>query len=230
MSGSRGRWWIVGLLFLATTINYIDRQTLSVLVPTLRQELHLSEQDYANVVTAFLVPYTIMYAGGGRLMDYLGTRVGLALAFAWWSGATMLTGFARGAFSLGVFRAFLGVAEPCVFPAGIKSCAELFLPRERALPVGIFSSGSSVGAVIAPPLVAWFTLRFGWRYAFLIAGLSGFCWLPFWLWIRPKPPAQIEQKAAAATIPWRALRGQRAVWGLVSARFLGDPVWYFYLF
>lgn len=227
---NRRRWWIVALLFLATTINYIDRQTLSVLGPTLRQQLHLSESDYANIVTAFLVPYTIMYSGGGRLIDYLGARVGLALSLGWWSIATMLTGLARSAFSLGAYRALLGIAEPCVFPAGIKTCTDLFAPKQRALPIGIFSSGSAVGAVVAPPLVAWFTLQFGWRTAFLVPGLLGICWLPFWLLAHRGEGEAAARHAPAARTPWRELLKRRTVWGLVLARFASDPVWYFYLF
>jgi ACS family hexuronate transporter-like MFS transporter len=168
MDSRRTRWFIIALLFAATAINYIDRQTLSVLNDTLRSELHFSDVGYANVVTAFLVSYTIMYSVGGRLIDYLGARMGLALTLAWWSVATMLTGLSHGVFSLGVFRFLLGVGEPCVYPAGLKSCTDWFPPKERALPFGIFSSGSALGAVIAPPFVAWLTLRFSWRYAFLL--------------------------------------------------------------
>lgn len=232
------RWFIVALLLGATTLNYIDRQTLSVLNHTLRAELHFSDVGYANVVSTFLVSYTIMYSAGGRLSDYLGSRVGLALSLSWWSVATMLTGLARGAFSLGVFRFLLGVGEPCVYPAGIKCCAEWFPPTERALPAGIFSSGSGLGAVLAPPFVVWLTLRFGWRYAFLFPGLLGLCLVPLWLKVTAarrgtEATAGLGLETAGGStqrVPWRELLRKRSVWGLVLARFSSDPVWYFYLF
>jgi ACS family hexuronate transporter-like MFS transporter len=238
MDSRRTRWFIIALLFAATAINYIDRQTLSVLNDTLRSELHFSDVGYANVVSAFLVSYTIMYSAGGRLNDYLGARMGLALSLAWWSVATMLTGLSRGVFSLGVFRFLLGVAEPCVYPAGIKSCAEWFPPKERALPTGIFSSGSAMGAVIAPPFVAWLTLRFSWRYAFLLPGLLGLCLVPLWLKANGAGAgaalaAKLGSPAGGgcpARVSWRELLRKRTVWGLVLPRFASDSVWYFYLF
>jgi ACS family hexuronate transporter-like MFS transporter len=222
------RWAILGLLFLATTINYVDRQTLSVLGPTLRQELHLSEHDYANVVTAFLIPYTIMYSLGGRFVDYVGARLGLALSLAWWSVATMLTGLSRGVFSLGFFRSLLGIGEPCVYPAGVKACAEWFPPHQRALATGVLSSGSAAGAVIAPPLVALCMLRFGWRFSFLLPGLLGLCWLPCWIAIYRNRLLPI--KSSRGAVSWLSLLKQRNIWALVLPRLASDPVWYFYLF
>jgi ACS family hexuronate transporter-like MFS transporter len=227
---NRRGWTIVALLFCATAINYIDRQTLSVLGPTLRLEFNLSEHGYANVVTAFLIPYTIMYSLGGRLMDRFGARLGLAVSLAWWSIATMLTGFARGALTLGVFRCLLGVAEPCVFPAGIKACTEWFPSARRALATGIFSSGSAVGAILAPPVVAWCTLAVGWRFAFLIPGALGLIWLPCWL-VAYRKSGPVDPAARTVAVPtWRQLLKDRTVWGLVLPRFAADPVWYFYLF
>jgi MFS transporter, ACS family, hexuronate transporter len=219
---------ILSLLFLATALNAIDRQTLSVLGPTLRRELHLSESGYANVVTAFLISYTVMYSVSGRLVDFLGARRVLSLSLAWWSIASMFTGLARGAVSLGVFRCLLGVGEPCVYPAGVKACADWFPPRQRALATGIFSAGGSFGAVAAPPVVALLTMWLGWRFAFVLPGILGLCWLPFWTRTyrdRTRP------LAAGRTRPsWRALLKQREVWALVLPRMLSDPVWYFYLF
>lgn len=241
MNYTRARWFIVGLLGLATTVNYIDRQTLSILSPLLRKELHLTDSDYANVVTAFLVPYTIMYAVGGRLMDAIGVRLGLTLSLAWWSLATMLTGFAQSVFSLGAVRFLLGIGEPCVYPAGVKVCGEWFPPRLRATATGIFSSGSAVGAILAPPLVAWLAIQFEWRYAFVIPGILGLLWLPFWWWFyRPLhqypgvTPAEVAEIHGAQTArlqaPWRELWRQRTIWGLVLPRMFSDPVWYFYIF
>lgn len=241
MTYSRVRWLIVALLAAATTVNYIDRQTLSILSPQLRAELHLTEHDYANIVTAFLIPYTIMYAVGGRLMDLLGVRLGLTLSLAWWSVATMLTGFARGAVSLGVFRALLGIGEPCVYPAGVKVCGEWFPPTLRGVATGIFSSGSALGAILAPPVVAWLTLQFGWRYAFIVPGALGLVWLPLWWWLyRPLSdhpavtPAErlqiLQAEPPPAPVNWRELATNPVVWGLCLPRFFSDPVWYFYLF
>lgn len=241
MTYRRVRWGIVALLCTATTINYIDRQTLSILSPLLRRELSLSDRDYANIVTAFLIPYTIMYAFGGRLLDALGVRLGLTLSLAWWSLATMLTAFARSAFSLGLFRFLLGIGEPCVYPAGVKVCGEWFPSHLRATATGLFSAGSSIGAIIAPPLIAFLTLRFGWQYAFLIPGALGLLWLPFWWWlyrpVRQHPAVEPGDLAllsppspASSRIAYAVLLRQRAVWGLLLARFLSDPVWYFYLF
>jgi ACS family hexuronate transporter-like MFS transporter len=133
---------------------------------------------------------------------------------------------------LGIFRALLGVAEPCVYPAGVKACTEAFAPKERALPMGIFSSGSAIGALIAAPLVAWFTIAFGWRFAFVIPGLLGLCWLPLWLKAyKPRAdPAWLGEEEPRTKTPWRQLLKRRAVWGLILARLFSDPVWYFYLF
>ncbi len=236
------RWMIVGLLFVATALNYVDRQTLSVLSPTLRKELNLTERDYSNVVSAFLVSYTVMYVISGRLIDRFGVRWGAAACVAWWSIASMLTSFARGPLSLAGFRFLLGVGEPGIFPAGLKACGEWFPKGMRALPAGIFSSGVSVGAVVAPPLIAWVTLQFGWRAAFFIAPVVAlFVWLPLWLLIYRAPsehPAVTpdERRMLEAEAPaggkkrwWDVVR-QRKVWGLVLPRLASDPVWYFYLF
>jgi MFS transporter, ACS family, hexuronate transporter len=228
MTIAQRRWTILALLVLAVAINEIDRQTLSVLGPTLRHQLSLSERDYANVVTAFLIPYTIMYLLSGRMVDFVGPRLVLALSFAWWSIASMLTGLARGAFSLGLFRCLLGMGEPCVFPAGVKTCAEWFRPQERALATGILNSGAGLGIVFAPPVVALCAIHFGWRYAFVLPGLLGVIWLPFWIktYRDAERPAQAARKGAS----WRSLLKQRNVWALVLPRFASDPVWFFYLF
>lgn len=238
---SRARWLIAAMLCVATTINYVDRQTLSILSPLLRKELHLTERDYASIVTAFLVAYTAMYSIGGRLMDLLGVRRGLTLSLAWWSVATMLTGLSRGAFSLGFFRFLLGIGEPCVFPAGVKVCGEWFPARLRATAAGIFSSGSSLGAILAPPFIAWLTLSFGWRVAFLIPGALGLLWLPIWWHLyrpvaeHPGVTAEDRRELDVSSIPvpetrYRELLRQRQVWGLILPRLFSDPVWYFYLF
>lgn len=235
------RWWIVGLLFLATVINYIDRQTLSILSATLREELELTDKDYANAVSAFLFSYLIMYTVSGRLIDRFGVRLGVSVCIVWWSIAAMLTALARGPVSLAFFRALLGIGEPGIFPAGVKACGEWFPRKSRALATGIFSSGSAVGAIIAAPLIAWLTLRFGWQMAFVIPGALGLLWLPLWLKVYRHParhpavtPAdlrQLELDTPGAPQPrWRDVLVKRHVWGLVASRLFSDPVWFFYLF
>jgi ACS family hexuronate transporter-like MFS transporter len=237
----RIRWWIVGMLFVATVLNYIDRQTLSILSTTLRQELNLTERDYANIVSAFLISYLVMYTVSGRLIDRFGVRLGVAACVAWWSVATMLTAIARGPWSLASFRFLLGVGEPGIFPGGIKACGEWFPKHQRAFPTGIFSSGGAVGAIIAAPLVAWITLHLGWRMAFILPGLLGLLWLPMW-WALYRSPGKhqgltrAERTMLEAESPqgeqkrWSDLLKQRKVWGLVLPRLGSDPVWYFYLF
>lgn len=238
---SRLRWWIVGLLFLATVINYVDRQTLSILSTTLRTELNLTDRDYANCVSAFLVSYAIMYAVSGRFIDRVGVKFGTAVCVIWWSLAAMCTGFARGAFSLAAFRFLLGIGEPGIFPAGMKACGEWFPRRLRGTAIGIFSSGSSIGAIIAAPLVVWMTVHFGWRSAFIIPGVIGLVlWLPLWLMtyrspretaITPEETAQLEADAPkGAPRSWMSLLRERQVWALVLGRVGADPVWYLYLF
>jgi ACS family hexuronate transporter-like MFS transporter len=231
---------IVALLFVSTALNYIDRQTLSILSPTLRREFHLTEAGYANIVTAFLAAYTVMYALSGRLIDRIGVRIGVVASIAWWSIATMLTGLARSSAMLGAFRFLLGVGEPAIYPAGVKACGEWFPGGSRALAVGVFSSGSTVGAVLAPPLVAWVTLEFGWRWAFLLPGLAGLLWIPLWLStyrpIREHPAVtrqdlgELRLAPATSTQSWLQLIRRRKVWALVGPRMASDPLWYFYLF
>ena len=238
---ARTRWWIVALLFLATVINYIDRQTLSVLSATLRTELNLTDRDYANAVSAFLFTYLIMYTVSGRLIDRFGVRLGVSACIVWWSFASMLTALARGPISLAIFRGLLGIGEPGIFPAGVKACGEWFPKRSRAMATGIFSSGSAIGAIIAAPVIAWLTLHFGWRWAFVLPGALGLLWLPFWLKTYRHPSkypavtvadlAELDGEVAGAVRPtWRELLRKRQVWGLVASRLFSDPVWYFYLF
>jgi ACS family hexuronate transporter-like MFS transporter len=245
MAGYRQlRWIIVAMLFVSTVLNYADRQTLSVLAPTLRSELHLSDHEYSFAVSAFLFSYTIMYTLAGRLIDRVGVRIGLAACIGWWSIATMLTSIARGPWSLAGFRFLLGIGEPGVFPGGLKATAQWFPRRERALPAGIFSSGSAVGAVIAPPLIAWLSLHYGWRYAFVIPGALALLWMPLWLLIYRSPfdspgvdaasrdmlrREELDTLSRPSRTWWQLLR-QRRVWALVLPRMASDPVWYFYLF
>jgi len=200
----------------------------------LMDQFHMSSVVYSRVVSAFMFAYTISNGVSGPLLDRLGTRVGYALSIAWWSAASVLHAFARGPWSLGIFRLLLGIGEAGNWPAGVKVVAEWFPENERALGCGIFNSGSSVGAVFAPPLVAFILLKFGWQYAFLTIGLLGFTWLAFWwpIYRTPAVPNAAESPDAGTEKPpsaWSLFR-QRFVWTFTISKIFFDPAWYFYIF
>lgn len=221
---------MVSLVFFATLINYLDRQTLSVAAPVLREQFHMSNVDYSRVVFAFLFAYTIMNGVSGPLIDRLGTRAGYAICIAWWSAASILHAFARGALSLGAYRFLLGMGEAGNWPAGIKVVAEWFPERERALASGLFNSGSSIGAILAPPIVAYILLHFGWPAAFVTIGVLGFLWLLFWMPIYRTPPAAAAELAALPRFSaWQLFR-TRFVWSFTLSKIFFDSVWYFYIF
>lgn len=240
----RLRWYVVALLFFVTVLNYVDRQTLSVLAPVLRDEFHMSNRDYAYVVNAFLISYTVMQAVSGVFLDWIGTKWGFAIMFVWWSAATFLHRFARGARSLAFFRFFLGMGEAGNWPGAAKAIAEWFPEKERGGAMGVFNAGSSTGALLAPPLIAFTTLHFGWRNAFAVISLAGMTWLVFWVLIYRKPPGASSGEMAPATlaaenasaalpkqkIPWLSLMGYREMWGIFLARAVTDSVWWFYIF
>ena len=174
----RYRWWIGGLLFLSTVVNYLDRQTLSVLAPSLKEEFRWSNQDFALVVIAFRAAYAVMQTLGGRLVDRMGTRSGLSLAVAFYSAVAMLTSLAGGLRSFCAFRFLLGAGEAANWPGATKAVSEWFPRRERGWAVALFDSGSSIGAAIAPALVLFLVAHFGsWRPAFVVVGALGFVWL-----------------------------------------------------
>jgi MFS transporter, ACS family, aldohexuronate transporter len=226
---SRLRWLMIAMVFLATVINYLDRQTLSVVAPVLREQFHMSNVAYSRVVFAFMLAYTISNGISGPLIDRLGTRLGYALCILWWSVAAMLHALARGTWSLGACRFLLGIGEAGNWPGGVKVVAEWFPVQERALASGIFNSGSAVGAVVAAPLVAWIVLEFGWPPAFVVVGASGLVWLLAWLLIY-YTPAQVKGEVAAPRLgAWRLLR-LRWVWTFTVSKIFSDPVWYFYIF
>jgi ACS family hexuronate transporter-like MFS transporter len=225
----RARWLMIGFAFLATVINYLDRQTLSVLAPLLNKEFHMNDETYGLILAAFMLAYTVMNGISGLLLDRLGTRVGYAICVAWWSTAAILHGLARGPWSLGLFRFLLGMGEAGNWPAAVKVVAEWFPPRERALASGIFNSGAAIGAIVAPPLVAVLVVRAGWPAAFVAVGVAGYLWLTGW-WLLYHTPAhlRLEVKTPPAP-PWRLLRTRFLASLTVSKMFL-DPVWYFYIF
>jgi ACS family hexuronate transporter-like MFS transporter len=220
---------MISLAFFATVINYLDRQTLSVAAPVLREQFHMSNVTYSRVVFGFLLAYTIMNGVSGPLIDRLGTKLGYALCIAWWSTASILHAFARGAFSLGFFRFLLGAGEAGNWPAAIRIVAEWFPESERALASGIFNSGSAVGAILAPPVVAFILVRFGWQYAFVLTGVLGFIWLLFWWPTYQTPPEAEDEVKAPVPSAWSLFR-TRFVWSFTVAKIFLDPVWYFYIF
>jgi ACS family hexuronate transporter-like MFS transporter len=237
------RWIVAAMLFLATAINYIDRTALSVVSVDVRREFGLDEQDYSHVVTLFLVAYSIMYAGSGYLVDRLGTKRGFAVFITGWSLSQIAHAFTTGKWSLGVCRFALGLAEPGNWPAAAKAIREWFPARDRALGVGIFNAGSSVGSAIAPPLVAWVTYQHGWRSAFLITGSLGLIWLVLWLilyapprvnrWVRPqdlRDVPEIHESSAGSRPDWKRVIRMRECYTLIIGRFFTDPVIYFIIF
>ncbi len=231
MKPSPWRWLMIGLAFWATVINYLDRQTLSVAAPVLRDQFHMSNAGYSRVVFAFLLAYTVMNGVSGPLIDRLGTRVGYGLCMAWWSAAAMLHALARGPFSLGAFRFLLGAGEAGNWPGAVKVVAEWFPERERALASGLFNSGSAVGAILAPPAVVWIIARFGWPASFAAVGLAGFLWLAVWLPVYRTPKARTDaMEPAAAPIPVAELLRSRFVQAFTLSKIFLDPVWYFYIF
>jgi ACS family hexuronate transporter-like MFS transporter len=240
------RWWIVGLLFASTVINYIDRQTLSVLAPYLKKDYHWNNQDFALVVIAFRLAYTIGQAVCGRLIDRLGTRRGLTISVTFYSLVAMATSLATGLRSFAGLRFLLGIGESANWPGATKAVSEWFPRRERAMAVAIFDSGSSIGAAVAPALVIGIYSAFGgWQPVFLITGALGFLWL--WVWRRfYYPPethpsinagerdALLQDRAEAsegtpivARARWVDLLKYRQTWGAIASRALTDPVWYF---
>lgn len=235
------RWWIVGMLFLASTINYMDRTTLAVLAPRLRLQFHLDNTQYASITECFLVSYAIMYTLSGRVIDWIGARVGMALSITWWSIAAALHSLARGVMSLRLFQVLLGIGEPGMFPAAVRTVRECFPESERALAIGIFNSGTSIGGVLAPPVVVYLLVVASWRMAFLAVGALGFLWLAGWLVLtrflqrrHPEILLSDRQRAARgvqrAREPWLKLLTHRQVWGILMGRVFADPAWFFYLF
>src|SRR6266545_1384939 len=238
----RVRWTVVALLFAATTVNYIDRQVLGILAPTLTRELGWRETDYAAIVSWFSVAYGVGLLGMGRLLDRIGVRRGLACSVGLWSLAAMGHALVRTVTGFSVARALLGIGESGNFPAGVKAVAEWFPKRERALATGVFNAGSNVGVVIAALLVPWIALALGWRWAFVATGALDLAWLAVWLtiyrqpseharlsdpelaWIRSDPPEPVGH------VSWRSLLARRQTWAFIVGKAMTDPVWLFYLF
>ncbi len=236
------RWTVVALLFAATTINYLDRQVLGILAPTLQRELGWSETDYGAIVSWFSLSYAVGLLLMGRIMDRIGVRLGMAWAITVWSAAAMAHALARGVAGFSLARAALGLGEAGNFPGAVKTVAEWFPKRERALAIGIFNAGTNVGALIAPIVVPWIAITWGWREAFLATGAIGFVWLVIWLLVYRAPEvhprvstvelAYIRSDGAEPTgrVVWARLLRDRQAWAFIVGKAFTDPVWFFYLF
>jgi len=239
---SNYRWVICALLFFSTTINYLDRQVLSLLEKTLETSIGLNSVQYGRITGAFLATYAIGLLGAGYFIDRFGTRKGYSIAISLWSLAGIATAAATSALTFGIARGFLGLGEAANFPACIKTVAEWFPKKERALATGIFNAGTNIGAVAAPLTVPWLALTYGWQWAFIATGALGFIWLIFWLllyhkpqehpriskaeldYIQSDPPDRIEKTA------WSRLLPHKETWAFAIGKFFTDPVWWFYLF
>ena len=239
------RWRIALILSLAIAISYLDRQALSIAVTAIQREIPLTNTDFSRLQIAFLAAYGLMYAGGGALIDWLGTRRGFVIIMIWWSLACAGHGLATSLGSLALSRFLLGVGEGGGFPAATKAVAEWFPARERSSAMGIINAGTAIGAVVAPPLIAAIILHADWRWAFFVCGVAGLAWTVWWA-MTYHPPAQHPRldasereliaevlnapSAGGPAMSWTSLLGFRQVWGLVLAKFLTDGAWYFYLF
>lgn len=241
----RVRWTICAMLFVATSINYMDRQVIAILKPTLEHSIGMTEASYGYIVDAFQIAYAIGLLAAGRLIDKLGTRIGYMLVMAVWSLSAMGHALASTVLEFGFARFFLGLGESGNFPAAIKTVAEWFPQNERSLATGIFNSGANVGAILAPAIVPWVTLRWGWHAAFLSTGLLSVLWILWWFRYYRRPAnhstltaeelRHIYQEAAvdlgpSPSVPWGRLLHCRQTWAFSIAKFLTDPIWYFYLF
>jgi ACS family hexuronate transporter-like MFS transporter len=244
------RWWIAGLLACATALSYLDRQSFPVAVTEIQKHISLSDKQYSELQMLFLLAYAVMYAGGGRVADWLGTQLGYSILIVWWSIATILHGLVSSVSGLGVARFFLGLGEGGGFPCSAKAISEWFPPEERAFAFGIFNTGSSIGAVVAPPLIALIILTLNWRWVFFLTGTLGLLWASAW-WLFYDLPEKhklitaseqeriqrslVETKSAynidvRNRISWIRLFRYRQVWALISAKFLTDSSWFFFIF
>ena len=234
------RWMILFMLFAATTINYLDRQILSILKPILDQELGWTDAQYGMIMSIFQASYAVGLTMFGWIIDKYGARMGFAISIIWWSVGALSHAFAVGAKSMGLSRVILGLGEGGNFPASIKTVTNWFSSGERVFATTLFNSGANVGALVAPAPLPFIAAAWGWQCAVIAAGVLGFIWVIFWLRM-PKNPrvklaeesaalAQAEKEEVRASIPWRKLLAYRQSWSLILVRFLTDPIWWFFLF
>lgn len=237
------RWRIVLMLFCITTINYMNRQILGILAPQLQAQFNWSEADYGYIIMAFQAAYAIGLISMGSLLDKIGTKKGFAVSVALLSIAGMIHAAFSSVVAVAIARFGLGIGASANFPAAVKTTAEWFPKKERALATGYFNAGSNLGAIIAPLLIPFIALTLGWRWAFIITGSLGFIWLIFWLMTYRKPNQnpklavaekeyilQDDTEMEAPKIPWKKILGYRQTWGICLSRFLTDPIWWFFLY
>jgi ACS family hexuronate transporter-like MFS transporter len=232
---SQRRWWVVGLLLLATILNYLDRQSLSILATTIQRAFGMSDYAYGHVVFAFLLSYTVAYAVSGPFCDRFGVRVSMAVLMTWWSMAELLPAFVHSAFTLGASRLLLGLGEAGVWIVAPKAVGQYFPVEQRGTAIGIYTSGATLGAAIAPPLIALLAIRFGWQSVFIVTGLAGLIWVGPWIFLVRSTPALPDSEKAIKTTHSSigsslSLLKLPNLWLLLIARLVTDPVWYFYLF
>jgi ACS family hexuronate transporter-like MFS transporter len=241
----RYRWLICLLLFAATTINYLDRQILGLLKPGLEKTFSWTETDYSRIVMAFTACYALGQLFYGRILDKIGTKIGYTISVTVWSIAAMLHATVSSTFGFGAIRAVLGLGESGNYPAGVKTVAEWFPKRERAFAIGIFDSGSNIGACVGPILVPWLLAAYSWQMAFVVTGSLGFIWLICWLYFYEVPARQkrlskaefdyIQQEEAGEadnqpTVSWGRLLRLKQTWAFIAGKFFTDPIWFFFLF
>lgn len=244
------RWWVAVLLFGASALSFFDRQVLSVLAPQILRDLSISNREYSYAVSAFTLAYSVMFTIGGRLIDRMGTRIGLGFWVGYWTFSSLLHAVTQNAMQLTLFRMMLGIGEGACFPGAAKGVLEWFPARERALAMGIATTGGSAfGAVLAPPLIVLASQWVGWRGAFVATGMIGLAWVLLWLLFfrQPEQSGFVSNEERARILkersdspssagenprawPWHDLLGRKEVWGLLATRFLLDPVFYFYMF
>ena len=241
------RWVIIGLICLATVINYIDRSALGIMWPSISEDLGMSKSDYAMILNIFMIAYAIGQSASGKMFDKIGTRLGFVVSITVWGLATILHAMARGLLSFGIFRALLGLGEAGNWPGAVKSNAEWFPLKERAMAQGIFNSGASLGSVVAPPLIALLWAAFGWKTTFIIVGALGLLWVIPWLLINKALPAQhpwiteeekehiletTEEKETTETSPGLSMKqilGHREAWAVLVSRFFVEPIWWLFV-
>lgn len=236
------RWWVCGLLFIVTVINYLDREIFSILAPTLQHAIGWSQLDYSHIVIAFQAAYAISYLLSGRVLDKIGTKLGWTLAYSMWGVAEIAHAFVRTVFGFGVVRFFLGLSEAASFPGGMKAIAEWFPASETGLAAGLFNSAPTVAGIVGPLTIPWVAAKFGWRATFIFNGALGIVWVAVWLAFYKKPSSLSgmdastgeaplpSDRASSNLVPWKRLVRYRQFWAVVTAKGLTDPVWFFFLF
>jgi MFS transporter, ACS family, hexuronate transporter len=241
---TRYRWIILALVFLITTNNYLDRTIFSVLIPIIREDLHISTEHYGYVTGAFTLAYAVGFLIAGKFIDRFGTRIGYFTSILWWSVAACLHAVARSTIHLGLWRALLGLGEAGNFPSAIKTVAEWFPKKDRAFATGILNAGTNTAYLVGPPMFVWMAFHFGWRNCFLITGSIGFVLAAMWWVVYRLPEAHrsvnreelayirsdVDEQSDAPNIGWMAALRHKETWGFALAKFLTDPLWWFYMY